>query len=308
MSDQVGKNWCFTINNWTEDDIKILTDLECRYIVFGKEIGKEGTPHLQGFVVFNQTKKLSGVKKVHDTAHWEATRGTSEQAATYCKKDGDFTERGEPPMTKRKLGEIEKNRWDDAYDAVKEGRFDDVPNDMASRGAIKNLLFKASLTQKKPRLSNVDCRWYFGPSGTGKTTDVDIEFPDYFEKGLNKWWDGYTNQETVLIDEWDLDTSRFLGTHLKKWSQKFAFNAETKGGTMCIRPKRIIITSNYTMKECFGHDKKGLLVPLERRFKQYHFTHVHPDVIPQRICNVLEGQTAAEAGKIFDDSEKNVTA
>lgn len=269
-----GRNWCFTINNWTDDDINKLSGAECRYMVYGKETGETGTPHLQGFVVFNTAKRLGGVKQLHETAHWELARGTWEQAANYCKKDGDFTERGVAPMSQKRKGEVEIDRWDAAYEAVKAGRFEDVPNDIAGRGGIRNLLHKARLTQKRPEPCEVDCRWYHGRTGTGKSHAARTEFPEYFLKGRTKWWDGYTDQETVVIEEWDPKTSEFIGSYLKEWCDKWPFEAETKGGRTSIRPKRIIVTSNYTLEQCFGHDKCGLLEPLERRFNVVLFQGV----------------------------------
>lgn len=40
------KYWCFTINNWTPDDVPEFKNME--YLVFGREKGEDGTPHLQG--------------------------------------------------------------------------------------------------------------------------------------------------------------------------------------------------------------------------------------------------------------------
>jgi hypothetical protein len=73
-------------------------------MVFGREIAPTtGTPHLQGYVHFERTKRLSGVRVLfpHGT-HLEPRRGTPEQAADYCKKDGDFEERGVLPAQGRR--------------------------------------------------------------------------------------------------------------------------------------------------------------------------------------------------------------
>jgi len=44
--------WCYTINNFTEEDRDGLRALTCAYNIFGYERGDEGTPHLQGYVQF----------------------------------------------------------------------------------------------------------------------------------------------------------------------------------------------------------------------------------------------------------------
>jgi len=66
------------------------------YLVFGKEVGDSGTPHLQGFVKFRERKRLQQVKQLlrNDTVHCEVARHVV-QAAEYCKKDGEFQEFGE---------------------------------------------------------------------------------------------------------------------------------------------------------------------------------------------------------------------
>ena len=57
---------------------------------------------------------------------------------------------------------------------------------------------------------------------------------------------------------------------LKEWCERNPFQAESKGSSnklMCIRPKKIIITSKYSLEECFGHDVVGLLEPMQRRLQ-----------------------------------------
>lgn len=100
------KFWVFTINNPSEDDEQLITDfLDNRsfvdYGIFGREVGESGTPHLQGFVILNRSRRLSFLSLKVPRAHWEQRyeHSTNEQARDYCKKDGDFEEFGTFPET-----------------------------------------------------------------------------------------------------------------------------------------------------------------------------------------------------------------
>ena len=80
------RRWLFTLNNYTEEEEISLQELECSYLVYGREIGKDGTPHLQGFVTFKNTKRFSAMKKVSQRAHWEAAKSSSKINRDYCMK------------------------------------------------------------------------------------------------------------------------------------------------------------------------------------------------------------------------------
>lgn len=55
--------WCFTLNNYSEKEYETIKGVSCRYIVVGKEVGDSGTPHLQGYIEFDNPRVMAGVKK-----------------------------------------------------------------------------------------------------------------------------------------------------------------------------------------------------------------------------------------------------
>lgn len=86
-------NWCFTLNNYTDEEIVAIKAIDYKYLVFGYEVGENGTPHLQGYIELTKRLRFGGVKKLFPPrVHLEARRGTAEEAADYCKKDGVFFE------------------------------------------------------------------------------------------------------------------------------------------------------------------------------------------------------------------------
>lgn len=95
------KYYVFTINNYTGEEEELLQRLvgagTATYLIYGRETGDRGTPHLQGYVEFKTRKTVRTVKRLGGfvRAHLEQRRGTSDEAAEYCRKDGDVWEEGE---------------------------------------------------------------------------------------------------------------------------------------------------------------------------------------------------------------------
>lgn len=114
------RRYCFTINNYVDHDIVVVDELailpNVTYLIYGKEVGETGTPHLQGFFILKAPQRFSWVKQRLPRAHIEAARGSSEAAADYCKKEGDFKEIGVFPKNQGKRTDIDRAvQWADDF-------------------------------------------------------------------------------------------------------------------------------------------------------------------------------------------------
>jgi len=122
------KKWTFTLNNYTQAEVESLKRLEnVRCMIFGHEIGENGTPHLQGAIIFLNNKRLNAVRQISPRAHWEGMKGTWEQSVAYCsKEDAAPFQSGTPPLTRGQVaqlgGQATTELWQSAMSNAKEGK------------------------------------------------------------------------------------------------------------------------------------------------------------------------------------------
>lgn len=266
--------WVFTLNNYNPDHETLLQHLDCQYIVYGRETGASGTPHLQGYVYFASKLRKQGVARRIPNAYLAPRNGTHEEARQYCIKDGDFFERGEPPLSaverSRRGGAGTAAKWQAIQAASQRGDIAWV----ADHHPKEFVLYKPRLESlyapaAKPLDGELLHEWWVGPSGTGKSRALWDLYPDHFAKSINKWWDGYRHEKVVAIEEWSPD-SALTAQALKRWADRYPFTGEIKGGVLQkLRPRKIIVLSNYTLEQCFPRQED--LEPLKRRFTVIKF-------------------------------------
>lgn len=88
-----GKKFIFVWNNYDKDWMALLAPVfESRDIKWkvGKEVGENGTPHLQGYIESETKIRPIEAFKLPKQIHWEVARGNRRQNIKYVCKDGDY--------------------------------------------------------------------------------------------------------------------------------------------------------------------------------------------------------------------------
>jgi len=261
------KYWCFTINNHSDKDVETLSKVEVDYIVYGVEKGESGTPHLQGYLCWGQRKSFAATKAtLGPKVHLERAKGSPKQASDYCKKDGDFTERGRLPG-----GQGQRTDLQQVYEEIKNGANLRTIAEFNPTAAIKYSTGILRLQQfMRPDRTKPPTIWTFwGATGTGKTRRV-WEFADLEKLWLHPggpWFDGYMGHETVLFD--DFDGSWFKITYLLKLLDRYVFTVPVKGGFTWWAPTIIYITSNIDPHDWFPMAKEEHKKALLRRLTEF---------------------------------------
>lgn len=83
------RNWQFTLNNYTPEEIETICDSKYQYI-FQEETGSEGTPHLQGMISSANAISFNSVKNLIPRAHIEAAKNKN-ALINYCQKGATRT-------------------------------------------------------------------------------------------------------------------------------------------------------------------------------------------------------------------------
>jgi len=224
---------------------KILNGIPYWYCIAGKEIcPSTGAFHLQGYIQFKSQVRLSKIKKLDNLSHWEKARGSYDENFTYCSKDKNYIEWGEP----KKNEQGKRNDLINLCDDIKKGKKKkDIIEDYTTlyvknhNGIDKLLDFYTKDRNEAPTFI-----WIFGEAGVGKSRYVvdTHEAVNVYEKPAGKWWDGYNHQDVIVMNDFDKDTYDFR--ELLKLCDRYAYSGQIKGGFVKINSPYIYITCEFS--------------------------------------------------------------
>ncbi len=268
---QPARHWFLTINNPTDDDIgafytddRVLAP-HLLYVMIGWHIGaRSKIPHVHVVIYLKEKLRMTALKKFHPRADIQPRRGKLVDCAVYLGKDNPVNEIGKRPA--EHIGQSTmKDRWANTLLCAQEHRIYEAEPMMIVRyiGNLKRI--KADHPKRLASLPVKKCHyWIYNPiSDAGKTWYAEHRWPDFFPKDPStKWWGGYAGEDTVIINnvtpEHMYPRSPLRMSLVSPWADTPAFNSEIKGEEIYIRPKRIVVTSQYTMEKIFDYSTTEL--------------------------------------------------
>lgn len=246
------RNFVFTVNN-PQGDLDPAAWPNTVFCVWQLERGGEnGTPHFQGYAELSKRSTLAKLKAFDglERAHIEARRGTQAQAIAYCEKEDTRSagpwRHGEPRQQGKRTDLLAVKA------AIDDGEPDEVlwqENFATMTRYHRSFGVYRHMTSEK-RAWPTRCIILVGPTGCGKTRWAHEAFPGLYVKGPGKWWDGYSGEPVVLIDE--MYGNRFPYGELLQLTDRYPHRVEVKGGMVNFAPRTIIFTSNVHPRDWYN--------------------------------------------------------
>ncbi len=250
-----------------------------RYAIYQLEVGENGTPHLQGYIVYRRQRRFTAISTEFDChPHLERRRGTHTQAKEYCSKEDTRVEGPWIFGSDEGIPESQGQRTDLA--AVKRKldggvKLTTIADEHFGDFVRYNKSFREYKRLKAPKRRHLmEVIVLYGSTGTGKTRYAyDHWGNDLYSvpeaKGSGTYWDDYDEQETVLVDE--CYGKRFSHGFLLQLLDRYPFTVPVHGSSVNFSSKRIVMTSNTHPREWYHGmyaNNPGMRFeggPLERR-------------------------------------------
>lgn len=272
----------------------------CCWIKGQEELGEGGLRHFQ--FVCATTKKTTPTRlklSFCNEAHIEITRSVAAESYV-CKEETRIA------GTQFELGakQFKRNNpvdWEDVWDKAKEGDLCSIPADIRIRSYHTLKRIRKDYDQA-PWRDGITCHVFWGVTGSGKSHRMYQEAgrDAYVKSPTTKWWDGYTGQLNVILDEF---RGQIAVEHLLKWLDKYPCCVEEKGGQLALRATSFWISSNKSPDEWYQELDKPTLQALKRRMRIIEFTRAYQEAQNehQEAVNVHEEYDPGWLDRLIND-------
>lgn len=279
--------------------IPIKFQLIFKIFIANKEIGENGTIHLQSYGELTNPQTIKGLqRKLSELGqprwHVEVAKGSIRENIRYITKTKNTFD--------IKIGNIKDTHHDSrtpsgdrlnpVIDMIKSGAnlhgiAQEHPNIFVrSSTGIEKLIHHFTT----PRNFQTVGYWLWGETGQGKSRWANTHFPEaYYKDPENDWWDGYYGQETVIIDDYRPSKSLSFAKILRL-VDRYPLQIQVKCAFAQFVSKRIIFTSPMSLLDTFSRCewlRSEELDQLQRRIP--HQLHFYPEsIVNQLVPSALE--------------------
>lgn len=274
------RNVCFTLydsdNSWKFSEVFSENSIFTYAIAQLERCPESGRYHYQGYCELNNPTSLRSIKEAlhSDTVHLERRRGTAKQAIDYCSKEE--TRAADPETFGTPSSQGKRTDLDTCAELIRTGA---TLNDIASYHPKEFIRYHRGFQALQSSLHSVrrswktTALWFFGSTGSGKTRlAYDIDPDAYFKNASDGWWNFYSLQNTVIID--DLKSFKDMGGFgfFLNLLDRYPLLVQQKGAVVEFSARLIIITSSSSPRDVcasssfHGEDPKQLLRRLEEVF------------------------------------------
>lgn len=233
------------------DFLQQKTDNGVRFLVGQEEIApKTGNHHLQVYVEWKNPKGFGGMRRLFPKCWIGVPRGTAEHNIAYCTHPDTavfgtsltFGTPGQESQGKRTDLHI---LCEKVMKAPNKGALRDIILEQPvafvrnHNGIFKLASFNWNQQRTPPYICSVD-----GPPGSGKSHCINSMEEYLYRKRSGQWWDTYTGQPSVLIDEFHrskMDLGEYLAV-----TDEYPHLVEVKHGHSDLCFERLYFASHRT--------------------------------------------------------------
>lgn len=229
------RNWFFTWNNYDEYEKSEIWDFakkNCKKYAINPEVGKNGTPHLQGCLIFENARTFESLKKKFEKVHWERVRN-KEQAIEYCQKHE--TQNGECMTNIKKIKDPLENKELYTWQTEICELIDKEPDERKiywyydiTGGAGKTSLAKHLCLKNKNQVLYI----------CGKSSDI--------KYGVKQFVDNEDNDLKMCIFDFCRSNEHFVSYQgLEEIKNGIFYNTKYESGMVLFNTPHIIIFANF---------------------------------------------------------------